>query len=108
MVRRMGSIIEAKLPALRRTKQSGTPHAFLRLNGEKMIDLNTLIATDSPCFLYQACSINSRGELTGLALEISTGELHAFLSEADTQAKPITRVLLLPNKEGAARTGKQC
>jgi probable HAF family extracellular repeat protein len=57
---------------------SGTPHAFLRRNGEEMIDLNTLIPADSPLFLFQACSINSRGELTGLALETSTGELHAF------------------------------
>jgi probable HAF family extracellular repeat protein len=69
---------------------SGTPHALLRLNGEEMIDLNTLIATDSPLFLYQACSINSRGEVTGLALETGTGELHAFLakpihSEADDE-----------------------
>lgn len=70
---------------------SGTPHAFLRLNGEKMIDLNTLIPTDSPLFLFQACSINSRGELTGVALQTSTGELHAFLatrihSEADNES----------------------
>jgi probable HAF family extracellular repeat protein len=41
---------------------SGTPHAFLRLNGEEMIDLHTVIPTDSPSFLHQACSINSRGE----------------------------------------------
>jgi hypothetical protein len=65
--------------------------AFLQLNGEEMIDLNTLIAIDSPWFLYQACSIHSRGELTGLALETSTGELHAFLAkpihiEADHQS----------------------
>ena len=59
---------------------TGTPHAFLRPNGGKMIDLNTLIPTDSPLFLFQACSINSRGELTGLALETSTGDLHAFLA----------------------------
>jgi probable HAF family extracellular repeat protein len=57
---------------------TGTPHAFLRPIGGKMIDLNTLIPADSPLFLFQACSINSRGELTGLALETSTGQLHAF------------------------------
>jgi hypothetical protein len=70
---------------------SGTPHAFLRLSGEELIDLHTLIATDPPSFLYQACSINSRGELTDRALETSTGELHAFLaklvhSEADNES----------------------
>jgi probable HAF family extracellular repeat protein len=59
---------------------SGTPHAFLRPKGGKMIDLNTLIPADSPLFLFQACSINSRGELTGLALDTSTGELHAFFA----------------------------
>src|ERR1035438_7113660 len=59
---------------------SGTPHAFLRPKGGKMIDLNTLIPADSPWFLFQACSINSRGELTGLALNTSTGQLHAFLA----------------------------
>jgi probable HAF family extracellular repeat protein len=64
---------------------TGTPHAFLRPNGGQMIDLNTLVPADSPLFLFQACSINSRGELTGLALETSTGELHAFL------ATPLTR-----------------
>jgi probable HAF family extracellular repeat protein len=55
-----------------------TPHAFLRLAGEKMIDINTLIPANSPLFLLQACSINSRGELTGLAIETSSGDLHAF------------------------------
>jgi probable HAF family extracellular repeat protein len=59
---------------------TGTPHAFLRPIGGKMIDLNTLIPADSPLFLFQACSINSHGELTGLALEISTGQLHAFFA----------------------------
>jgi len=34
-----------------------------------MIDINTLIPANSPLFLLQACSINSRGELTGLAIE---------------------------------------
>jgi probable HAF family extracellular repeat protein len=68
---------------------SFTPHAFIRPKDEKMIDLNTLIPTESPLFLLQACSINSHGELTGLALQISTGELHAFkaipiYSEADS------------------------
>jgi probable HAF family extracellular repeat protein len=59
---------------------SYTPHAFLRRKGEKMIDLNTVIPSDSPLFLLQACSINSRGDLTGLAVQQSTGELHAFLA----------------------------
>ena len=57
-----------------------TPHAFIRVTGGTMTDLNTLIPADSPLFLLQACSINSRGELTGLAVDTSTGEAHAFLA----------------------------
>jgi probable HAF family extracellular repeat protein len=57
-----------------------TPHAFIRMTGGTMTDLNTLIPADSPLFLLQACSINSRGELTGLAVDTSTGEAHAFLA----------------------------
>jgi probable HAF family extracellular repeat protein len=55
------------------------PRAFLRRNGV-MTDLNTLIPAGSPLFLIQACSINSRGELIGLAVETSTGQLHGFLA----------------------------
>jgi probable HAF family extracellular repeat protein len=55
------------------------PRAFLRRNGV-MTDLNTLIPAGSPLFLIQACSINTRGELIGLAVETSTGQLHGFLA----------------------------
>lgn len=77
---------------------SFTPHAFLRLNGQKMIDINTLIPADSPLFLLQACSINSRGELTGLAVQTSTGELHAFLA---------TPILSGADRESAAPAGQE-
>ena len=43
-------------------------------------DLNTLIPAGSPLYLLSAYSINSRGEIVGLALQISTGEVHAFLA----------------------------
>jgi hypothetical protein len=50
-----------------------------------MMDLNTLIPADSPLFLLEATgTINSRGEIAGIALQISTGELHAFLATPST------------------------
>jgi hypothetical protein len=44
-----------------------------------MTDLNTLIAGDSPLYLLTGCSINSRGEITGLGLT-NTGEIHTYLA----------------------------
>jgi probable HAF family extracellular repeat protein len=57
---------------------SFNPRAFLWEKGV-MTDLNTLIAGDSPLYLLTACSINSRGEITGLGLT-STGEIHTYLA----------------------------
>jgi probable HAF family extracellular repeat protein len=54
------------------------PRAFLWEKG-LMTDLNTLIAGDSPLYLLTGCSINSRGEITGLGLT-STGEIHTYLA----------------------------
>ena len=44
-----------------------------------MTDLNTLIAGHSPLYLLTGCSINSRGEITGLGIT-STGEIHTYLA----------------------------
>jgi probable HAF family extracellular repeat protein len=58
----------------------GNGRAFLWQNGA-MTDLNTLIPADSPLFLIEATgTINSRGEIAGFALQINTGEVHAFLA----------------------------
>lgn len=46
---------------------------------KKLIDLNTLIPTDSPLYLQQALSINDAGEIVGQGVTKS-GELHAFLA----------------------------
>lgn len=54
------------------------PRAFL-WKGGVMTDLNTLIAGHSPLYLLTGCSINSRGEITGLGLT-STGEIHTYLA----------------------------
>jgi probable HAF family extracellular repeat protein len=67
-----GSVIGASLDA------SFNPRAFLWENGV-MTDLNTLIAGDSPLYLLTGCSINSRGEITGLGVT-STGEIHTYLA----------------------------
>jgi probable HAF family extracellular repeat protein len=67
-----GAIVGASLDA------SFNPRAFLWEKGV-MTDLNTLIAGDSPLYLLTGCSINSRGEITGLGLT-STGEIHTYLA----------------------------
>jgi len=67
-----GTIVGASLDA------SFNLRAFLWEKGV-MIDLNTLIAGDSPLYLLTGCSINSRGEITGLGMT-STGEIHTYLA----------------------------
>jgi probable HAF family extracellular repeat protein len=53
--------------------------AFLWQDGV-MTDLNTLIPAGSPVFLLFGSDINSGGQIAGIALVISTGEIHAFLA----------------------------
>ena len=67
-----GSVVGVSLDA------NFNPRAFLWENGV-MTDLNTLVAADSPLHLLTGCSINSRGEITGLGLT-STGEIHSYLA----------------------------
>lgn len=58
----------------------GNDRAYLWQNGV-MTDLNTLIPPDSPLYLIEATgTINDRGQIAGIALVISTGEVHAFLA----------------------------
>jgi probable HAF family extracellular repeat protein len=58
---------------------AGNLRAFLWQNGV-MTDLNSLIPPNSPLYLMHGCGINSRGQIVGYALQISTGELHAYLA----------------------------
>ncbi len=67
-----GSVIGASLDA------KFNPRAFLWEKGV-MTDLNTMIAGHSPLYLMTGCSINSRGEITGLGMT-STGEIHTYLA----------------------------
>lgn len=55
-----------------------TLRAFVVVDGVPT-DLNTLISADSPLQLQTACGINSRGEITGLAVEKSTGQYRGYL-----------------------------
>ncbi len=68
----VGTIVGASLDA------SFSPRAFLWEKGV-MTDLNTLIAGDSSLYLLTGCSINSRGEITGLGMT-GTGEIHTYLA----------------------------
>jgi probable HAF family extracellular repeat protein len=58
---------------------SGNCRAFLWQNGV-MTDLNTLTAANSPLYALEAIEINARGEITGYGLQLSTGQIHAFLA----------------------------
>lgn len=57
----------------------GNSSAFLWQDGV-MADLNTLIPPSSPLYLWWATGINSRGQIVGQAVVVSTGEWHAFLA----------------------------
>ena len=59
---------------------SGNSRAYIWQNGV-MTDLNTLIPANSPLYLLEAMGgINDSGWIAGIALQISTGETHAFLA----------------------------
>jgi probable HAF family extracellular repeat protein len=66
--------------------QSISSRAFLWQKGV-MTDLNTLIPAGSPLLLLDAFSINSRGQIVGDALQVSTGDFHAYLATPQ-QGKP--------------------
>jgi probable HAF family extracellular repeat protein len=54
--------------------------AFVR-DGGKLLDLNGLkTAGDTALFLETACSINAKGEIIGLAINLKTGAIHAYLA----------------------------
>jgi probable HAF family extracellular repeat protein len=55
------------------------PRAFLRPDGGKPVDLNSLIPAGSELYLIDACSINSRGEVIGIALD-TKGKAHGYLA----------------------------
>ncbi len=54
------------------------PRAFVVQNGV-MSDLNALVPADSPLYLWTGCSINSSGDIIGIA-SASNGDLHGYLA----------------------------
>jgi probable HAF family extracellular repeat protein len=74
----------------------GNCSAFFWQDGV-MTDLNTLIPSGSPLFLWWATGINSRGQIEGQAVVVSTGEWHAFL------ATPVESERDVPFASGATR-----
>ena len=53
--------------------------AFMWRKGT-MWDMNTLIPADSPWFLFEATTINSRGQIVGLGFRFDLGEVHGFIA----------------------------
>ena len=62
-------------------------HAFVVVDGVPK-DLNKLISADSRLQLQTACGINSRGEITGLAVEKRTGQYRGYLAIPVAGADP--------------------
>jgi len=67
----------------------GNERAYVWQNGV-MTDLNTLIPADSPLYLIEATgTINDQGQIAGIAVQISTGQVHAFLAIPTMERWPI-------------------
>jgi len=87
----------------------GNERAYLWQNGV-MTDLNTLIPADSPLYLIEATgTINDEGQIAGVALVTSTGEVHAFLATPTTMYWPICdspKVVLPENARNMVQQGR--
>jgi probable HAF family extracellular repeat protein len=79
----------------------GNCRAFLWQN-KVMTDLNALIPANSPLYLMSAFDLNDAGEIAGMALETSTGDVHAFVatpaesSAASRDFAPVSPVTAKP------------
>lgn len=62
--------------------------AFIRRN-HTLVDLNTLITGSDSLYLLTACFINSKGEITGIALD-SAGAEHTYLATPSHEASDET------------------
>jgi uncharacterized membrane protein len=68
-----GVVVGASLDAKFNSRAVGWDHGT-------PVDLNSRIPHDSTLYLLLACSINSRGEIIGLAVDTKTGETHGYLA----------------------------
>ncbi len=78
------------------------PRAFLWQKGT-MYDLNTLAPSDSPFYLFTACSISARGEIIGIAVA-EDGSFHAYLA---TPGATNTAMMATAGEEEARLAGKR-
>lgn len=73
--------------------------AFIRRNGA-LVDLNSLVSGNNSLYLLTACFVNSRGEITGIALD-AAGQEHTYLAVpvagASSTATPAVKVPVLPD-----------
>lgn len=87
--------------------------AFLRQNGA-LVDLNTLVTGNNSLYLLTACFINANGQITGIALDLNTGEEHAYLATpvpgaaagASVVNKPITLPAWVSSQFRSAARGR--
>jgi probable HAF family extracellular repeat protein len=73
--------------------------AFISQNGT-LVDLNTLVTGSSSLYLLTACFINSKGEITGIAIDQNTGEEHTYLATpgpSASSAHPSVKSPVLPD-----------
>lgn len=72
--------------------------AFIRKNAT-LVDLNTLVTGNNSLYLLTACFINSKGEITGIALD-AAGQEHTYLATpvpgAAASAAAVSRHITLP------------
>jgi probable HAF family extracellular repeat protein len=84
------------------TMPTAAPRAFIRPDGGKPVDLNALVTGDTGLQLITACSINSRGEIIGLALD-NEFNLHGYLATPSDGEEDPSAELSAANK--SARFG---
>ena len=69
--------------------------AFIRQNGT-LVDLNTLVTGNNSLYLLTACFVNSKGEITGIAIDPNTGEEHTYLATPSSAASAATSKAVEP------------
>jgi|SRR5579872_5723304 len=58
---------------------TAAPRAFIRPDGGKPVDLNSLVTGNTDLYLFTVCSINASEEVIGLALD-AQGNFHGYLA----------------------------
>ena len=61
-----------------------------------MTDVNELLPQDSPLYVILATAINDAGQIAGLAIDLGTGEAHAFLAKPAAGSAGMLQTLQRP------------